>query len=264
MNVRRNIGVDHGGYVVVISLMISFPLMMLGCMKSQTKSMKATTIDSGRMLDQSDSSMAPDGGLAADMEALTEGDQLLNRDHSVSDNAIEDMHASSDGAHSVTRDQLVADDAADAMVERDALETDAGTGTNPSEVSGQCAQSRDCRAGNENAGCNRLIPGGSCFGCLDDEDCPGPAECNLGYGTCITPCDDDTSCPPGLRCTVAGRCGAERCERDRCPDPRFGCSESGQCERSSCTDDAACPVGTVCIDQLCVLSSWRQRDADEP
>ena len=264
MNVQRNIGLDHGGYVVVFSLMISFLLFMVGCTKSQTKSMNATTIDSGRMLDQADGSIAPDGGLLGDMEALAEGDQSLNRDHSLSDNAIEDMNVSSDGDQSANRDQSVADNASDAMVEPDAVETDMSTGTNPSEVSGQCAQSRDCLAGNENAGCNRLIPGGSCFGCFDDEDCPGPAECNLGYGTCITPCDDDTSCPPGLRCTVAGRCGAERCESGRCPDPRFGCSASGQCERSSCTDDAACPVGTVCIDQLCVLSSWRQRDADEP
>ena len=45
----------------------------------------------------------------------------------------------------------------DAMVEPDGVETDMSTGTNPSEVSGQCAQNRDCLAGNENAGCNRLI-----------------------------------------------------------------------------------------------------------
>ena len=262
MSFQRNKLMTLGGFTIVSTFMCIFALT-LGCTKSQTKSMNTTVVDSGRMGNESENSMTTDGGLAGDMETVVARDQSLNRDRSVSADAVDETEASSDGGMSPNRDRSVADNATDAMVERDVIESDMGNPSNRSEISGQCAQNEDCPEGNENGGCNRFIPGGSCFGCLDDEDCPGTAECNLGYGTCITPCDDDTSCPPGLRCTVAGRCGAVRCENGQCPDQRFGCSGSGQCERISCVDETSCPRGTVCLEGLCVLSSWRQSDAEQ-
>jgi len=113
---------------------------------------------------------------------------------------------------------------------------------------GQCAVSADCPDNPNGKICNRLLPGGSCGGCGNDNVCDD--ECFVG--TCVTTCGSDTDCAPGLRCTSAGRCGAVRCTNGTCPVPLFGCSESGLCQRVDCSGGETCPADTTCVSGVCI------------
>ncbi len=144
--------------------------------------------------------------------------------------------------------------------------TDSGGGTTQTdstvspprrESRGQCAVNDDCGSvSDRNLSCSRLLPGGACVGCGQDDECPSEAECSA-FGACITPCQLDAQCPAGTTCLSSGRCGAQRCNESVCPDSRFDSSDSSQCQRRPCTVDSDCHASMFCLDDLCVNEGWR-------
>ncbi len=120
----------------------------------------------------------------------------------------------------------------------------------PDRPVGQCGVNADCDSGT----CNRGLPGGSCS-CASDGDCNANSSCS-DFGVCIGDCAADDDCPAGLRClTGSGRCAAVPCDDDGDCDARFVCDfdfGTPQCARATCAGGESCPVGTGCVDGVCL------------
>lgn len=221
-------------------LCMVFAIIVSGCSDNEgartvdASSSDAATIHDGSRRDAAhDATSTADGASSAD--ASSDADALLG-DASLADAALADA-APTDGAPG--------DAEVDASVP-DATVDDLGRVT--------CRATSDCETSQT---CNAAAPGGVCLGCVDEFDCPDPANMGcFGATACYWKCQADGDCNLGKRCDGLGRCVIRECQTgsEECPAP-YVCSKSngdpGLCERPKC-EMGTCPSPLVCQGSHCV------------
>lgn len=85
------------------------------------------------------------------------------------------------------------------------------------------------------------------YGCHADEDCAATQSCR--NNNCINPCEN-SPCGPNAYCTVSNHRASCACGKGFVPSPtaKVACVRAPS---DSCTENKQCPVGNVCIDNLC-------------
>ena len=124
----------------------------------------------------------------------------------------------------------------------DADTTDAPLPTDLGPV--DCVTNSDCPGASTT--CTVSAPGGVCFSCSDNIDCPDVLYCDdESYFTCFRGCADDDDCSDGKYCsTISSRCLVRSCSSDPCPYP-YVCNASSFCERPHCSG-GTCPAPMTC------------------
>lgn len=137
----------------------------------------------------------------------------------------------------------------DAGVEADAgIEPDAGllpdAGSTGALGPVQCRSDADCPG--SAMICNTTAPGGVCWGCKKNSDCPTGTTCATDVEGCVRGCSSDADCSAGLRC-IEGECLARICP---CP-AGYACGMDNRCERPRCSG-GTCPDGFECRAGTCM------------
>lgn len=122
-----------------------------------------------------------------------------------------------------------------------------------------CFRDADCATGSI---CD--FDSGICFDvsqCVTDGDCPVGSYCDEPSGECVIPavamCGGEATCDAGFVCDFRESCRPEvdgQClTSDTCEAGNLCVENRCVAEASTCTEDAQCPTGAACLEQLCIF-----------